>query len=81
MVISKGSLILKYLFCIDAIALDYRVDLLVWYPLHWQRSQNLLVCISVVTAMHMLDYGKGGIVRDYRNGSKAIFHCGGYLSL
>jgi len=59
MVISKGSLILKYLFCIDAIALDYRVNLLVWYLLHWQRSQNLLVRISVVTAMNMLDDGKG----------------------
>jgi hypothetical protein len=45
-------LFLKYLICIDSIALDYRVDLLVWYPLHWQRSQNLLVCISVITAMN-----------------------------
>ena len=46
MVISKGSLILKYLFCIDAIALNYRVNLLVWYLLHWRNSQNLLVCIA-----------------------------------
>ena len=73
MTISKGSLILKYLFCIDAIALNYRVNLLVWNLLHWQRSQNLLVCISVVTAMNMLDDGKkGGIARDYRNDGKAI---------
>jgi len=43
MVISNMSLFLKYLFCIDAIALDYRVNLLVWYLLHWQRSQNLMV--------------------------------------
>ena len=60
MVISKGSLILKYLFCIDAIALDYSVNLLVWCLLHWQRSQNLLVCISVVTAMNMLAMAKAG---------------------
>ena len=50
--ISKMPLFLKYFICIDAIPLDYRVDLLVWYPLHWQRSQNLLVCISVITAMN-----------------------------
>jgi len=54
------SLFLKYLFCIDAIALDYRVILLVWYLLHWQSSQNLLVCISVVTAMNMLAMAKAG---------------------
>ena len=60
MLISNISLFLKYLICIDSIALDYRVDLLVWYPLHWQRSQNLLVCISVVTAMNMLAMAKAG---------------------
>ena len=60
MVISKGSLNLKYLFCIDAIALDYRVNLLVLCVLHWQSSQNLLVCISVVTAMNMLAMAKAG---------------------
>jgi len=57
MVISNMSLFLKYFICIDAIALDYSVNLLVWCLLHWQRSQNLLVCISVVTAMNM---EKGG---------------------
>ena len=51
---------MKYLFCIDAIALDYRVNLLVWYLLHWQSSQNLLICISVVTAMNMLATAKTG---------------------
>jgi hypothetical protein len=44
------SLFLKYLICIDAIALDYRVNLLVLYVLHWQSSQNLLVCIMLATA-------------------------------
>jgi len=57
MVISNMSLFLKYFICIDAIALDYSVNLLVWCLLHWPRSQNLLVCISVVTAMNM---EKGG---------------------
>ena len=52
MVISNMSLFLKYFICIDAIALDYSVNLLVWCLLHWQRSQNLLVCISVITAMN-----------------------------
>jgi hypothetical protein len=51
---------LKYFICIDAIALDYRVNLLVWYLLHWQSSQNLLICISVVTAMNMLATAKTG---------------------
>ena len=60
MLISNMSLFLKYFICIDAIALDYRVILLVWYLLHWQSSQNLLVCISVVTAMNMLAMAKAG---------------------
>ena len=60
MVISNMSLFLKYFICIDAIALDYSVNLLVWCLLHWQRSQNLLVCISVVTAMNMLATAKAG---------------------
>ena len=42
MVISNMSLFLKYFICIDAIALDYRVNLLVLYLLHWRNSQNLL---------------------------------------
>jgi hypothetical protein len=54
------SLFLKYFICIDAIALDYRVNLLVLCVLHWQSSQNLLVCISVVTAMNMLATAKAG---------------------
>ena len=54
------SLFLKYLFCIDVIALDYRVNLLVRYLPHWQRSQNLLVCISVDIAMNMLATAKAG---------------------
>ena len=38
MVISNMSLFLKYFICIDAIALDYRINLLVWYLLH-QRNR------------------------------------------
>ena len=60
MLISNISLFLKYFICIDAIALDYRVNLLVLCVLHWQSSQNLLVCISVVTAMNMLATAKTG---------------------
>jgi hypothetical protein len=54
------SLFLKYLFCIDAIAVDYRVNLLVLYLLHWRNSQNLLICNSVVAAMNMLAMAKAG---------------------
>jgi len=43
MVISQMSLFLKYFICIDAIALDYRVNLLVLYLLGWQSSQNSIV--------------------------------------
>ena len=58
MVISNMSPFLKYLICIDAIAVDYLGNLLVFYLLHRQSSQNLLVCISVVTAMNMLPTAK-----------------------
>ena len=54
------SLFLKYFICIDAIALDYRVNLLVLYVLHWRNSQNLLICNSVVAAMNMLAMEKAG---------------------
>ena len=60
MVISNMSLFLKYFICIDAIALDYRVNLLVLYLLHWRNSQNLLICNSVVAAMNMLAMAKAG---------------------
>ena len=60
MVISNMSLFLKYLFCIDAIAVDYRVNLLVLYLLHWRNSENLLICNSVVAAMNMLAMAKAG---------------------
>jgi len=50
MVISNRSLFLKYFICIDAIAVDYRVNLPVLCLLHWQSSQNLLVCIMLATA-------------------------------
>ena len=60
MLISNISLFLKYLFCIDAIAVDYRVNLLVLYLLHWRNSQNLLICNSVVAAMNMLAMEKAG---------------------
>ena len=60
MVISNMSLFLKYFICIDAIALDYRVNLLVLYLLHWRNSQNLLICSSVVAAMNMLAMAKAG---------------------
>ena len=50
MVISNMSLFLKYFICIDAIALDYRVNLPVLRLLHWQSGQNLLVCIMLATA-------------------------------
>src|SRR6516162_8900743 len=43
MMISKRSLFLKYLICIDAIALDYRVNLLVLYLLDSESSQNSIV--------------------------------------
>ena len=55
MVIPEMSLFLKYFICIDAIALDYRM-----YLLHGQSSQNLLICISVVTPMNTLATAKGG---------------------
>jgi hypothetical protein len=55
MVISQVSLFLKYFICIDAIALNYRT-----YLLHGQSSQNLLICISVVTPMNMLATARGG---------------------
>jgi hypothetical protein len=48
----------KYFICIDAIALYYRVNLLVLHLLYWQSSQNLLIYISVVTAMNMLATAK-----------------------
>ena len=60
MVISNMSLLLKYFICIDAIALDYRVNLLVLYLLHWRNSQNLPICNSVVAAMNMLAMAKAG---------------------
>jgi len=50
MLISNMSLFLKYFICIDAIALDYRVNLPVLRLLHWQSGQNLLVCIMLATA-------------------------------
>ena len=42
MVISQMSLFLKYFISIDAIALDYRVNLPVLYQ-HWQSSQNSII--------------------------------------
>ena len=72
MVISNMSLFLKYFICIDAIALDYRVNPVLCL-LHWRNSQNLLVCIMLRRQRR--------IAHNYRNDSKAIFQCGGDLRL
>jgi hypothetical protein len=43
MVISKMSLLLKCFICIDAIALNYRVNVLILYLLHTKTKMRLRV--------------------------------------
>jgi hypothetical protein len=49
MVISKMSPFSKYFICIDAIALEYRINLLVLYPLHKTQNATLHGAINRTT--------------------------------